>query len=571
MRRRLRSPAESFGGDSEGALLRATSAYQVLSCMGHVFSDGSDPVGVEHTTDVVDTVDLFISHSWSAGRWVKTLALCYYLNVAMATKACLAVFFCASLLLRVLGSPETWAGNALLPQLTVDLPMIVFFTVFFFGHRLTCGRWCPTMWLDKLCIPQTDDVGKAEAIQALPEFVANASHMLVLWDSTYFERLWCNIEIAIFTGGHDTESLTILPLWLAPWLLYIIMLEWFCARCMQPFAYSLLSQTGAEWYWAPPITPAKMIIQNVIYTLAMAAAQFPAVMLSLVAFRFKLHIHTSMLKQLSEFDVRTTSKCSVPSDRPILQDLLARMHDGIDDEPVSVAIEAPEYEAARLLHRRSPLQNREMSELLRTGSGSVRKLTSYPSHEEALDVFNNVVRERLHSFVLRDSGAATTLRLRLAVLAFLPDVFWQCQTTFLTCDGLPCEQDAALQGFASVPQMYAFVALGCLALNWVAFPCMLVCLLKVMDVAMQVVSYLPFQMMLAVVMGAASSALILASFGIFTACMQGSMTEELKLPFVAGLIMSVLLFVWLWCCCFPDREWCSASPGSSSRRLCCPT
>ena len=59
-----------------------------------------------------------------------------------------------------------------------------------------------------------------------------------------------------------------------------------------------------------------------------------------VAFGFKLHIHTSMLKQLSEFDVRTTSKCSVLSDRPILEDLLARLHDGIDDEPVSVAIDA---------------------------------------------------------------------------------------------------------------------------------------------------------------------------------------------------------------------------------------
>ena len=35
-------------------------------------------------------------------------------------------------------------------------------------------------------------------VNALPEIVATADHMIILWDKTYFERLWCCAEVAIF-------------------------------------------------------------------------------------------------------------------------------------------------------------------------------------------------------------------------------------------------------------------------------------------------------------------------------------------------------------------------------------
>ncbi|CAE7653746.1 unnamed protein product, partial [Symbiodinium pilosum] len=125
----------------------------------------------------------------------------------MATKASVVAFALSAVLLLYFESPGSLAGNPLLPRAAVDFPMVVFFMFFFFGHRLTLGVWSPSLWLDKLCICQSDEDGKAEAISALPEFVRRSSRMLILWDETYFERLWCNLEIAIFVKSHNSEAL----------------------------------------------------------------------------------------------------------------------------------------------------------------------------------------------------------------------------------------------------------------------------------------------------------------------------------------------------------------------------
>ena len=60
-----------------------------------------------------------------------------------------------------------------------------------------------------------------QAILSLPVFVAHARQMLVLWDDTLFERLWCNMELATFarTSSHSVTRLTMQPLWLTQWLL----------------------------------------------------------------------------------------------------------------------------------------------------------------------------------------------------------------------------------------------------------------------------------------------------------------------------------------------------------------
>ena len=75
----------------------------------------------------------------------------------------------------------------------------------------------------------------------------------------------------------------------------------------------------------------KMMLQNATFGIVFSVGFTPVVLLSLLAFGYKLRIHKSMLKQLSEFDVRYTTKCTVDSDRPMLEDLLARLFDEIDE------------------------------------------------------------------------------------------------------------------------------------------------------------------------------------------------------------------------------------------------
>ena len=80
-------------------------------------------------------------------------------------------------------------GSRLLLPCFVYLPMVSFFIAFFFGQQLSFGLWSPSIWIDRLCIHQTDLDLKAEQIKSVPTFVARSSRMLVLCDGSYFERL----------------------------------------------------------------------------------------------------------------------------------------------------------------------------------------------------------------------------------------------------------------------------------------------------------------------------------------------------------------------------------------------
>ena len=116
-------------------------------------------------------------------------------------------------------------GSMLLFPCLVCFPMVTFAIVLIFGHGLPLGRSLPSCWLDRICIHQTDMDKKKEQINALPVFVAQSSKMLVLWDQTYFERLWCNLELATCARYGGTDKVELMPLWLAPWLLSTIFLD----------------------------------------------------------------------------------------------------------------------------------------------------------------------------------------------------------------------------------------------------------------------------------------------------------------------------------------------------------
>merc|ERR1712176_207867 len=68
----------------------------------------------------------------------------------------------------------------------------------FVAYVLTLFIWQPRtrVFLDKICIHQTDKVKKRLGIDSIGGFLRNSSEMLLLWDSTYFSRLWCTFELA---------------------------------------------------------------------------------------------------------------------------------------------------------------------------------------------------------------------------------------------------------------------------------------------------------------------------------------------------------------------------------------
>merc|ERR1712217_404358 len=67
----------------------------------------------------------------------------------------------------------------------------------------------PRIWFDKACIDQSDI--KADLL-GLPVFLSGCKELLVLCGPTYFQRLWCVMELFTFVHvGNAASSLTVYP------------------------------------------------------------------------------------------------------------------------------------------------------------------------------------------------------------------------------------------------------------------------------------------------------------------------------------------------------------------------
>ncbi|CAK9058651.1 unnamed protein product, partial [Durusdinium trenchii] len=366
------------------AALRAATAAQVLTNFGEVFTSGHDAARSHMETFEAQNVDLFISHSWGAEGYQKYLALCYHLNVNIAIKVAFLTFAIFGLVLVLLaGGPDALSGSPALLPLTVDLPVVVFFIFFFYGHVLACGRCSPSLWLDKICIPQADEVVKEECVRRLPEYLKASSQMLVLWDRTYFERMWCNLK-----KHTDRQAVVMLPLWLAPWLLLIILIDWMSIRI-----FSLWWVVDSSGIPSVDGSYQSYFMRNIVYHFYNSLAYMPAGLVAALVFRRNLQLHRAMLSQLADFEVRS-AKLSMERDRPMLEAQITALYDEIEDAPIHVAFgaEADSHVAEALL----PVND------LR--SPSVRVITSYPSPEKCLDLFNADVSGTLLREVQMRSG-----------------------------------------------------------------------------------------------------------------------------------------------------------------------
>lgn len=85
---------------------------------------------------------------------------------------------------------------------------VAYYTVFLWGSRMKdqFSKTFPdlprnelkTAFLDKLCIHQTEPIQKQKGINAIGAFLIRSDRVTILWDATYFTRLWCVFEVAIF-------------------------------------------------------------------------------------------------------------------------------------------------------------------------------------------------------------------------------------------------------------------------------------------------------------------------------------------------------------------------------------
>ncbi|CAE7767941.1 unnamed protein product [Symbiodinium sp. CCMP2592] len=441
-------------------IFRSATGVAVLSGCGRVWSASTDDALCDvEGTQATEHVDVFVSHSWTADRWTKHLAMCFFLNFGLAVKATLAAVMLSQCIFHYF--PEEPICVFLL---VLDFPIFVFFLAFFFAQHLTGGRWCPSLWVDRLCIDQQDLEAKQLGIAAVPMIVANSSQLLVLHSETYFQRLWCNLELSIFAKQHGVKKMNLVPLWLAPWLLSTMLLLYLEGRLLAVML-ALNPQMGiaaSEAGLNASMSPLAYGFQHMLSILGAApfyaVLYLPLVPVSLTAFQAKLHSHATLLGDMESFDIRA-GKCSVEQDRQSIEQQVAEVFDdhegtGNDAEEETTSLLVPSGEAKTALSQsRSPV------------------------HERRLEAFNIFVRGPLRDAIIEEWGLETQLPWHICLLAWLP--------TLLCLAGVSWSSLAFYDkmGFTSLGQyiLVSTVEIGlcyplCLPL---AHPCCLRCLRSV--------------------------------------------------------------------------------------------
>ncbi|CAE7941780.1 unnamed protein product [Symbiodinium necroappetens] len=412
---------ERAGELCRSGIFRATSSRKLLSGLGQAFDAAS--VADFRSTTPVENVDVFISHSWSADRWEKYLAVCYFLNLGLAAKAMTAWLVVVAGIMLAVPAPSIH----MMFVFSLDVPVVTFILVFFFGQHLTCGVWGPRFWVDRLCVDQTDETTKSAGIAALPTFVANSSQMLVLWDKSYYERLWCNFEVSIFVKSHDLKSLRLLPLWLAPWMLTTMLLSYISARLLAVFTE--LGDPGNLMKSAVGANPFAILLHRlreyVVDGQVFALFYLPSIMIGVVAFQKKLDGHQNMLESMDSFDVRH-AKCAEEQDRNVIEAQVAELFDGLEDPIIAVPIEVAESYPG--------LEELIGSSLTVSARLALRAVTGLAKHDDCLEEFNKYVQGPMRDAAVADLGDVTDIPHAVCVLAMLP---WALSWAPFAWSGLP--------------------------------------------------------------------------------------------------------------------------------------
>lgn len=193
-------------------------------------------------------IDQFWSHSWRANTNMKVMVLLLYYNQASAV--CLsilvggmAVTLRASQILPYFVEIRSVLGAYSYAAWTTIFGIVAFFVVLF--------TWRPRqrVFLDKVCIHQKDPVLKKEGVESIGAFLYHSKTMLVLWDPSYAQRLWCVFEMAAFAWAHRNDlknRVEIRPVIFAP-VYFGLMMDLALSLTFWPAIQSFITILGAHF------------------------------------------------------------------------------------------------------------------------------------------------------------------------------------------------------------------------------------------------------------------------------------------------------------------------------------
>ena len=183
--------------------LRATTVAVALQWCGMPFWT---KLGKEfyHLSFETEKIQQFWSHSWKQRPEMKVLLLLVLHNGYHAALVSMvgAIFAALLFIFDILpgSSRMIWMGDEY-----VCSGWAIATGFFLFLLTLLTRRSSTRIFFDRICIPQTDSALKGEAILNLGASLKHSNSMLILWDHTWGQRLWCIFELAAYLKCHGDE------------------------------------------------------------------------------------------------------------------------------------------------------------------------------------------------------------------------------------------------------------------------------------------------------------------------------------------------------------------------------
>ncbi|CAE7400230.1 unnamed protein product, partial [Symbiodinium sp. CCMP2456] len=166
-------------------VLRVTPVFRALEHFAVALRVGSAG-NLYHKSHQSQRISTFWSHSWHAGHWKKIFAVITLYNGTAAVLLSLLTGACMMLLYGLGTLPgfdrgwwhdgHQWSCWSTFSGFVVASLVMIF--------------WRPRtrVFLDRICISQSDAGLKMEAILSLAGLLKNSDRMLILWDPTWTER-----------------------------------------------------------------------------------------------------------------------------------------------------------------------------------------------------------------------------------------------------------------------------------------------------------------------------------------------------------------------------------------------
>ena len=240
----------SFQRDQE--VLRATPAHKAFEKCAQAFHPG---VSQYHKSQQSDRIGRFWSHSWHGSRWMKVLTLLVQYNGLASILLGTCAAFVMMLLFGLGHLPIYESPNYFNRGEPVSLWSLV---VGLLVAIVTFTLWKPQqhVFFDRICINDGDPDMKTEAIVSLAGMLKESKELLVLWDASWSDRLWCLFELAAFLKCKNAEGgrrvLIIRPTIVGPCSMATFLTTWFGIFGLSMFPLSgfgalLLAMSG---FWA---------------------------------------------------------------------------------------------------------------------------------------------------------------------------------------------------------------------------------------------------------------------------------------------------------------------------------